>query len=417
MNLILSAFVFLLTLLLIFLRPRGMNEATGASIGAAAMLVLRLVTPLDLAQIFVQTANVLLFLFGMMIVTGIVERAGVFDALAVEAARLSRHSGRLLLVNVFLLGTLVTALLSLDVTIIVVTPIVYALTEKLEIDPLPYLFACAFVANTASLFLPLSNLTNILIYDLLHLSFLRFATIMFLPNLAALLVNIGVFFLIFRHAIPRRFDTAALATTGRPPGFTVAVVGLAAVLVGLFTFGVFALPLAIPACVGAVMLAVVALVQQRVQGMQIVESVSWSLFPFVIAMFAVMRGLEGAWLPHLPALPTGHGLGTLLAVATGTGIGANLVNNIPMIAAMISLLRGVGSPIPEHLAFATLIGTNIGPSVLTFGSLATMLWLALVRKRGVPVTAWTYTRIGLITTPPMIVAATVVLWVVLRFLP
>jgi len=417
MDLIFSASIFLATLLLIFLRPKGLSEAGGACIGAAAMVALRLATFGDIAQILGQTANVLLFLLGMMVVTGIVERAGVFDALAIAAARLSRHDGRLLLVNVFLLGTVVTAFLSLDVTIIVVTPIVYALTETLEIDPLPYLFACAFVANTASLFLPMSNLTNILIYDLLHLSFLRFAAVMFLPNLAALAVNIGVFFLIFRRSIPRRFATDAPTDGARPLGFTVASVGLGMVLVGLFIFGVLALPLAIPACLGAVVLATIALARRRVDGGKLVASVSWSLFPFVIAMFIVMRGLERAWLPHLPALPTGHGLGTLLAVAAGTGIGANLVNNIPMIAAMITLLRATGSPIPDHLAFATLIGTNIGPSVLTFGSLATMLWLAIVRKRGVGVTAWTYTRIGLLTTPPMVVAATVVLWIVLHVIP
>ena len=416
-SLILSASVFLATLLLIFLRPKGMNEATGASIGAVAMLVLRLVTFGDIAQILRQTANVLLFLLGMMVVTGIVERAGVFDALAATAARLSRHDGRLLLVNVFLLGTVVTAFLSLDVTIIVVAPIVHALTKRLEIEPLPYLFACAFVANTASLFLPMSNLTNILIYDLLHLSFLRFAAVMFLPNLAALAVNLGAFFLIFHRSIPRRFAADAAANEIRPPGFAVAAVGLTAVLGGQFAFGVLALPLAIPACLGAVVLGIVARACRRLDRGQLVGSVSWSLFPFVISMFAVMRGLERAWLPHIPQFPTGHGLGTLLAVAAGTSVGANLVNNIPMIAAMITLLRAAGSPIPDHLAFATLIGTNIGPSVLTFGSLATMLWLAIVRKRGVEITAWTYTRIGLLTTPLMIAAAAVVLWLTLRFAP
>ncbi len=310
-----------------------------------------------------------------------------------------------------------TALLSLDVTIIVVTPIVYALTEKLEIDPLPYLFACAFVANTASLFLPMSNLTNILIYDLLHLSFLRFAAVMFLPNLAALAVNIGVFFLIFRRSIPRRFATDALTEGARPRGFAVAAVGLVAVLAGLFAFGVLALPLAIPACACAAVLGVIARSRHRLDRAHLMGSVSWSLFPFVLAMFVIMRGLERVWLPHIPALPTGHGLGTLLAVAAGTGVGANLVNNIPMIAAMITLLHATGPAIPDHLAFATLIGTNIGPSVLTFGSLATMLWLAIVRKRGAEVTAWSYTRVGLLTTPPMIAAATIALWFALRFIP
>ena len=414
MSLPLSAAVFLLTLALIFLRPRGMNEATAACIGAMAMLALRLVTPGDLAHILAETANVLLFLLGMMLVTGVVEHAGVFDALAVRAARLSRGDGRLLLLNVFLLGTLVTAFLSLDVTIIVVTPIVYALTERLGIEPLPYLFACAFVANTASLFLPISNLTNILISDLLHLSFVQFATVMFLPNLAALAVNVGIFFALFRRQLPRRFATTALTDREPPPGFAVAAVGLAVVLAGLLAFGLLALPLAIPACAGAVVLATLAATKRAVMGRDLAGSVSWSLFPFVIARFTVMRGLERAWLPRLPTIPSGRGRGTLLVIAFGAGIGANIVNNVPMVAAMITLLRAVATPVPAHLAFATLIGTNIGPSVLTFGSLATMLWLALVRRRGVEVSARAYLRVGLLTTPPMLLAATVTLWLVLR---
>jgi arsenical pump membrane protein len=300
------------------------------------------------------------------------------------------------------------------VTVIVVTPIVYALTQRLEIEPLPYLFACAFVANTASLFLPISNLTNILIYDLLHLSFVQFAAVMFLPNLAALAVNVGIFFVIFRGQLPGRFATTALTDDAPPSGFAIAAIGLALVLAALLAFGLLALPLAIPACIGAAVLVILAAAQHRMTRRDVVGSVSWSLFPFVIAMFTVMRGLERAWLPHLHTMPTGHGLGTLLAIAFGTGVGANVVNNVPMIAAMITLLRAVATPVPEHLAFATLIGTNIGPSVLTFGSLATMLWLALVRKRGVEVSARAYLRIGLLTTPPMLLAATVTLWLVLR---
>jgi len=417
MSLALSAAIFAVTLALIFTHPRGMNEAVAAGIGAAAMLAFRIISPGDLAQIIGETANVLLFLFGMMLVTAVVEAAGVFDALAVVAARLARDDGRLLLVNVFLLGTVVTAFLSLDVTIIVVTPIVYTLTDKLEIDPLPYLFACAFVANTASLFLPISNLTNILIYDLLHLSFARFALVMVGPNLAALTVNIGLFFVIFRRRIPHHIPTGHLTATARPPGFAVAATGLGAVLLGLLAFGFAGLPLAVPACVGAVALCGAALARRQIAVQRLNAGIAWPLFAFVPAMFAVIRGVEATWLPRLPALSASDGLPNLLLVAFGTAIGANLVNNIPMIAAMIGLLRGTGATIPDHLAFATLIGTNIGPSVLTFGSLATMLWLALVRKRGVPVTAGAYTRIGLLVTPPMLLAATLALWLVLRVSP
>lgn len=411
MNLALSAAVFLVTLALMFARPRGVSEAWSAGIGAVLMLVLRLVTPRDVWQILRETANVLLFLLGMMLVTGVAERGGVFEALAALAARSARGDGRLLLLNVFLLGALITAFLSLDVTVIVLTPVVAATTRRLRLDPLPYLFACGFVANTASLFLPVSNLTNILMYDLLRLSFARFAGVMFLPNLAALAVNVALFFVIFRRRIPRRF--AAARVESRPRGFAAAAVGLVAVLAGLLVAGFLGAPLAIPAGVGAVALMAIARGQRTVTPRALAGSVAWGVFPFVLAMFVVIRGVERAWLPRLGALPAGGDLPALLAVAFGTAVGANLINNIPMVAAMIRLLQAA-TPISEPLAFATLIGTNIGPSIITFGSLATMLWLALVRQRGVHVTARAYLRVGLIVTPPMLLAAALTLWAVLH---
>jgi arsenical pump membrane protein len=414
MSLALSAGIFILTLVLMFARPRNLSEAASAGIGAALMLLLRLATPRDVWDVLGETANVLLFLLGMMIVTCVAERGGVFDALAVLAARSARGNGRLLLINVFLLGALITAFLSLDVTVIVLTPIVYAVTARLAVDPLPYLFACAFVANTGSLFLPVSNLTNILMYDLLHLSFGRFLAVMFLPDCAAIAVNIGVFFILFRGRITPQF-AVEMERTARPPGFAIAAIGLAIVLVGLLVCGFLALPLAIPALVGGVVLGSAALWRSAATPRVLAGSVAWSVFPFVLAMFIVIRGVERAWLPHLGTLPTSGSLATLLGIAFGTAIGANLINNIPMVAAMIRLLQAI-APIPEPAAFATLIGTNIGPSIITFGSLATMLWLALVRKRGLDVSARTYLRVGLITTPPMLLAATVVLWVMLKIL-
>lgn len=411
-----SAAIFLATLALILVRPRGLNEAVGAGGGAVACLLLGLVSFSDVRDIAQQTVNVLGFLLGMMVITGIAEHAGVFEALAERAARAARGSGHLLLVSVFALGAVITALLSLDVTIIVLTPIVYSVVTRIGVDPLPYLVACAFVANTASLFLPMSNLTNILVYDLLHLSFVHFAVVMFLPNVAALVVNVAVFFALFRRRIPRSFAVPESGDNPRPPGFRAAAVGLAATLAALFAFGILGWPLAIPAVVGALALGIIALARGNVSVGRINAAVAWPLFPFVFAMFIVIRAVEHAWLGHIGRLPSDAHFWTLAAVAFGTGLGANIVNNIPMAVAMISLLRSTAGPIAEPIAFATLIGTNIGPSIITVGSLATMLWLAIVRQRGVQMNALTYTKIGIITTPLIVAAATATLWFEIRFL-
>ncbi len=411
-----SAVIFLATLVLILVRPRGLNEALGAGSGAIACLLFRLVSFSDIRAIAQQTANVLVFLLGMMIVTGIAEHAGVFEALAERAARASRGSGHLLLLTVFGLGAAITALLSLDVTIIVLTPIVYSVVTRIGIDPLPYLLACAFVANTASLFLPMSNLTNLLVFDLLHLSFVHFAVVMFLPNIAALFVNIAVFFVLFRHRIPRVYSLPDFGASPRPASFRGAAVGLGATLIALFVFGILGWPLAIPAIVGALILGFTALTRREISVGRMNEGIAWPLFPFVFAMFIVIRAVEHAWIGHIGHIPANAHFTTLASVAFGTGLGANIVNNIPMAVAMISLLRATPGLISEPIAFATLIGTNIGPSIITVGSLATMLWLAIVRQRGVQMNALTYTKIGVITTPLMVAAATAALWFEIRFL-
>jgi arsenical pump membrane protein len=146
------------------------------------------------------------------------------------------------------------------------------------------------------------------------------------------------------------------------------------------------------------------------------DSVTWSLFPFIIAMFVVIRAVEHGWLSRIGSIPTDTGFGTLFVVAAGTAVGANIVNNIPMAVAMISVLRATGQHVPEHLAYATLIGTNIGPSIITVGSLATMLWLAIVRKRGVAISAASYSKVGAIVTPLMVAAATAALWIDIHLL-
>lgn len=191
--------------------------------------------------------------------------------------------------------------------------------------------------------------------------------------------------------------------------FLPALLVLVATLAGLFICGIIGVPLAVPALIGAAVLLLRVLVRRSATIKHTVGYVAWSLFPFVLAMFVVIRGVERAWFSRITHIPTGSDFATLFAVAVAVSIGANVVNNIPMVVGMISLIRPI-TPLPEPFAFATLIGTNIGPSVLTIGSLATMLWVAMVRKRGVSITAFTYLKVGLITTPLMLLGTTVALW-------
>jgi len=324
---------------------------------------------------------------------------------------MSGGSGRRLLVNVFALGAIVTALLSLDVTVIVLTPIVYATVVALRVDPLPYLYACTFVANTGSLVFPMSNLTNLLVVDRLGLPFWRYSLTMAIPNLVAVAANTGIFLWLFRDRLPRRLPGAkpavSIATSG--PFFRISVAVFLVVLACLFLAGLAERPLWPVALIGGAALAYVARTVGGKHPRMIAAGVSWSLFPFVVGMAAVVRGIEHAGLTEgLGRLILGHAGQTVGAVVT-TGamaaLGANLFNNIPMALVMLVVLGRVPPARLELLAAATLAGVNIGPALTTVGSLATMLWLSFTRRQGVEVSALEYLRTSVLTVP-LVLAAT-----------
>ncbi len=403
-----------LTLVLIVARPRGFGEPWTAASGAMVLLLTGVIGFHDVIAVIRSTADALLFLVGMMVLTWLAEQAGVFDRVAEEVAHRAAGSGPRLFIFIFVLAAVVTALLSLDVTILVLTPIVFALATRRGLDALPFMFACTFVANTGSLILPVSNLTNLLVYHQLGLGFARFAARMWLPNLTAVAINLGVFLWIFRERIPRHFDTTIDELPPVDWWFRATLLGLGATLVALFGLGLIHQPLAIASLTSSAFLNGVGIMTGRVRTADTVRAVSWSLFVFVIGMFLVVRGIEHAWLDHLDISTPHRRLPALLVAVAGTAIGSNLVNNVPMTLLALPIIARADGAAREGLAYGALVGANIGPTLTTYGSLATMLWLTLVRKRGMDVSTTEYMRVALLTAPPVLVGTTLALWLVLR---
>lgn len=412
--------VVLLTLVLMLSRPRGIAEAWVALGGAAVILAMRAVPVAAVDHLVGETGGVLLFLVGMMTLTGIVERVGLFDLLAESCARLAGGSGLLLFVYVFLLGALVTATLSLDVTVIMLTPIVYALTTRRRLDAMPFMFACAFVANTASLVFPVSNLTNLLVYDRLNLSFAEFTTVMWLPNVVAAMVNLAIFLLLFRNRLPRTLpepDTAVAPCLAADRRWrSVAAIMLIGTLAGLFALGLSGRPIWWAAQVGGGGLLLIALLGRRITPRQALRDLSLPLPVFIVSMTIVVDGLERTWLGGLSLDLPYRTLPALVLAVAGGAIGSNMVNNVPMTVLALSFLERAPLGSLPPLAYGTLVGANIGTALTTYGSLATMIWLTLIRRRGLDVSTAAYLKVSLITVPPVLLAASATLWIVLMVL-
>src|SRR5579871_5929146 len=196
---ILALCIFALTLIVVLIRPWKLPEGIAAALGGAGMLACGIVGPGDLGSVLDQNLTVLAFFLGMMCLTTLAEGAQVFDRLAAWAAALAGGSSRRLFFNVFLLGTLISTFLTNDATALILTPVVYALVTRLRLDPLPYVFACTFIADTASMTLPVSNPINIILAQHFGgMTLVDFLHYLLLPSVAAIAINVLAFSFLFR---------------------------------------------------------------------------------------------------------------------------------------------------------------------------------------------------------------------------
>jgi arsenical pump membrane protein len=421
----LTSLIGLATLIGIMTRPFRWNEATIAMAGAAVLLLLGLISPVDAFLTLIRDWNTFLFFLGMMGLSTLAEAAGLFDWLAVQAARLAGRSAARLFLNVFLLGTLISMILSNDATALILTPLVYLLVTNLRLPVLPYLFACTFIADTASFLLPISNPINIIILSRFPLDLWTFLRLLLLPSLVVIAINIGVFFLLYRQQLKGSFDinrlSASETAVKHEPYFRYTCAVLAFVAIAYVIASAIHFHLSCVAMGGAMLLLIGALSWRRITLRETAKRISWSIFGFIAGMFIVVRAIEdtgltttfGKWLLQLSG---GTSFGAVMVGTAGSALGTNLINNVPMAVVMNSALGSIEhapTAIRHGFIAATIFGCDLGPNLTTVGSLATVLWLLMLRQRNVEVSGLDYFKIGLIVTPLMLLVGALTIWLLL----
>jgi arsenical pump membrane protein len=420
---LLTSLVALLTLIGIMTRPFRWNEASVAMAGATILILLGLITPIEAFSTLLRDWNTFLFFLGMMGIAALAEVANLFDWLAAQAARLAHQKSTLLFLNVFLLGSLISMIFSNDATALILTPIVYVLVTKLRLPPLPFLFACTFIADTASFLLPVSNPINIIILSRFPLDLFTFVKLLFLPSLVVIAINIGVFLLIYRQHLAGRFEKVPMPdeTIKHRPYFRYACAVLVIIGVTYLLAAALQFHLSLVAIAGAIMLLIGAIHWKRITLGETAKRISWSIFGFIAGMIIVVRAIEqtgmtllfGRWLLQLSA---NTAFGAAMVGTIGSAVGTNLINNVPMAVLMMSALDTLKhAPIAVQHGFlaGTILGCDLGPNLTIVGSLATVLWLLILRRRGVEVSGLDYFKVGVIVTPIMLLAGALVIWLLL----
>jgi arsenical pump membrane protein len=353
------------------------------------------------------------FLAALLLLGEGCRREGVFEAIGGGIARRSRAEPGRLLGLVFVVAAAVTAVLSLDATVILLTPIVVLTARRLGTSPKPHVYACGHLANSASVVMPISNLTNLLAFQATGLSFAGFSSLMLAPWVAGLAVEWTVLRRFFRSALDRPPDPPGEPTVERAaPKFALAVVGLA--LAGFALSSVISLEPVWVAAGAAGAISLRGLGRRTTTPARVIRAAEPAFLVFVLGLGVIVNAASenglGSAVDSL--LPGGSSLSALLGIAVLSAVLANLVNNLPATLLVIPLVAPAG-PVA---VLAGLVGTNIGPNLTYVGSLATLLWRRVLRAEGIDPELGEFSRLGALTVPAGLVAATVALWCAGRLL-
>jgi arsenical pump membrane protein len=391
----------------VLLRPWRLPEAVWPVAGALLLMLGSLLPPRAVWHAVAQGTDVYLFLVGMMLLAELARREGLFDWLAALAARRAGGDARRLFDLVYLVGIVVTMLLSNDATAVVLTPAVYAVARAARAPPLPYLYICAFIANAASFLLPISNPANLVIFDA-HLPPLgawlaRFA----LPSLAAIALTYVVLRTLQRRPL-RAPLSASVQLPVLSPGGRLAACGIAVTAVILLLASARGMALGLPTFAAGSLSVLVALWRTHAAPGPLLRGIAWGILPLVAGLFALVAAVErtgllaslGATLRQAAV----HPASATWSVGISTALACNVANNLPVALMAGNVLRTAPS-LPGSMASVLLIAVDLGPNLSVTGSLASILWLFALRREGQHVGGWQFLRLGVCVMLPALLGA------------
>ena len=408
--------IFLVTLVLVIWQPRGLGIGWSASFGAVLALVFGVVQLADIAVVWGIVWNATATFVAVIIISLLLDEAGFFEWAALHVARWGGGNGRRLFAFIVLLGAAVAALFANDGAALILTPIVMAMLVALGFSPaatLAFVMAAGFIADTASLPLVVSNLVNIVSADFFGIGFNAYAAVMVPVNIAAVLASLLVLLLYFGRGVPQHYNLGQLKTPAQairdPATFRAGWVVLVLLLVGFFGLEPLGVPVSAVAAVAAVVLLAVAAKGHVISTRKVLRGAPWQIVVFSLGMYLVVYGLRNAGLTDRIAMlldwfAQGGIWGATLGTGVLTALLSSVMNNMPtvLIGALSIDASQASGVVKEAMVYANVIGCDLGPKITPIGSLATLLWLHVLQKKGMAIAWGYYFKVGIVLTLPVL---------------
>ncbi|MEA2100916.1 MAG: arsenic transporter [Campylobacterota bacterium] len=407
----LATSIFLITLLFVIWQPRGLQIGTTAVIGAVVALIAGVVSVDDVFIVYDIIWDATLAFIGIIILSMVLDEIGFFEWSALKMAKLSNGSGVKMFFYSILLGAFVSALFANDGAALILTPILLAKMNILKLNTktiLAFLLAGGFISDSASLPFVFSNLTNIVTANYFNIGFTQFISNMLLPYIISVMASMLVLWVVLRKDIPKTVDINLLKNPDevlKHKGlFNFSWIFLALLLVGYFIGDAYNIPISVFALGGGILFLAIATYTKTVEPKHIIKEAPWQVVWFSLGLYIVVYGLKNAGLTdsvHDILVYLNTQSQTIAVVGTGflAAFLSAFMNNMPTIMVMDIALVDIKN---EAMIYANIIGCNLGPKMTPFGSLATLLWLHTLEKKGVKISFWSYSKFGLIVTPPVL---------------
>jgi len=411
--------IFVTTLVFVIWQPRGLGIGWSAGAGALLALLCGVVQLGDIPTVWQIVWNATATFIAVIVISLLLDEAGFFEWSALHVARWGRGRGRALFVLIVLLGAAVSALFANDGAALILTPIVMAMLMALGFTPaatLAFVMAAGFIADTASLPLIVSNLVNIVSADYFDIGFASYAAVMVPVNLVSVVATLAVLLWYFRRDIPASYDITQLreprAAIRDAATFKAGWLVLALLLIGFFVLEPMGVPVSAVAAAGAAILLVVAGRGNTIDTRQVMRNAPWQIVVFSLGMYLVVYGLRNAGLTdHLATMLSQLASQGIWTATLGTGLlaalGSSIMNNMPTVligALSIDASQATGA-VKEAMIYANVIGSDLGPKITPIGSLATLLWLHVLARKGVTITWGYYFKVGIVLTLPVLLVS------------